>query len=292
MTAAGPFAEGDLALLVDSRGREYLLTLGTGQVYHSHFGAIAHDDILGRDQGARVKSAKGRAVIAIKPTLTDYVMNMPRHSQIIYPKDAAAILFYGDIYPGSTVLEAGMGSAGLTLALLRAVGPEGKVISYETREDPLKGGVRNVARYLGETPNHILRERDVYEGIDEDEPIDRIILDVPEPWRVLESAGEKLRPGGILIVYLPTVLQVHRVHMDLDAHPAFEMAETFEIMQRPWHFAGSSARPDHRMVAHTGFITRTVLCEPRPKRRPQNEDPADVDEATDDDGEAERIDDE
>ena len=265
---AGPFAEGDLALLIDSRGRQYLITLGAGQAFHSHFGAVPHDEIIGRDQGARVRSASGKTVIALKPTLSDYVMNMPRHSQIIYPKDAAAILFYGDMYPGATVFEAGLGSGALALALLRAVGPAGKLISYETRPDPLVGGPRNVERYLGESPNHTVRERDVYDGIDEDGPIDRIVLDVPEPWRVVPSAGERLRPGGILIVYLPTVLQVHRVHLELGAHPAFELAETFELMQRPWHLSESSARPDHRMVAHTGFITRTVRCEPRAERDP------------------------
>ena len=261
---AGPFAEGDLALLVDSRGRQYLITLAAGQVFHSHFGAVPHDEIIGRNQGARVRSASGKTVIALKPSLSDYVMNMPRHSQIIYPKDTGAILFYGDVYPGATVLEAGLGSGALALALLRAVGPAGKLISYENRPAPLAGGPRNVERYLGDTPNHTVRERDVYDGIDEDGPLDRIILDVPEPWRVVESAGERLRPGGILIVYLPTVLQVHRVHLELDAHPAFEMAETFELLQRPWHVSESSARPDHRMVAHTGFITRAVRCEPRP----------------------------
>ena len=149
---AGPFAEGDLALLIDSRGRQYLITLGAGQVFHSHFGAVPHDEIIGRDQGARVRSASGKMVIALKPSLSDYVMNMPRHSQIIYPKDAAAILFYGDMYPGATVFEAGLGSGALALALLRAVGPAGKLISYETRPDPLAGGPRNVERYLGESP--------------------------------------------------------------------------------------------------------------------------------------------
>ena len=167
---AGPFAEGDLALLIDSRGRQYLITLGAGQVFHSHFGAVPHDEVIGRDQGARVRSASGKMVIALKPSLSDYVMNMPRHSQIIYPKDAAAILFYGDMYPGATVFEAGLGSGALALALLRAVGPAGKLISYETRPDPLAGGPRNVERYLGESPNHTVRERDVYEGIDEDGP--------------------------------------------------------------------------------------------------------------------------
>ena len=139
---AGPFAEGDLALLVDSRGRQYLITLGAGQVFHSHFGAVPHDEIIGRDQGARVRSASGKTVIALKPSLSDYVMNMPRHSQIIYPKDTGAVLFYGDVYPGATVLEAGLGSGALALALLRAVGPGGKLISYENRPAPLAGGPR------------------------------------------------------------------------------------------------------------------------------------------------------
>lgn len=267
MSERDAFLEGDLALLVDSRGRQYLMTLGPGQVFHSHFGTVAHDEIIGSNQGSRIKSASGKEVIALKPTLADYVMNMPRHSQIIYPKDVAAILHYGDVYPGATIFEAGLGSGGLALALLRAVGSEGKVISYENRDDPLKGGPRNLLRYLRQTPNHVLRERDVYQGIDEDEVIDRVILDVPEPWRVLDSASDKLRHGGILIVYLPTVLQVYQVHQDLERHSAFEMYETFELMQRPWHFSASSARPDHRMVAHTGFITKAVRCEPRAQRR-------------------------
>ena len=262
---AGPFAEGDLALLVDSRGRQYLITLSARARSSTATSApfpTTRSSAAIRARGCAASS--GKTVIALKPSLSDYVMNMPRHSQIIYPKDTGAILFYGDVYPGATVLEAGLGSGALALALLRAVGPGGKLISYENRPAPLAGGPRNVERYLGDTPNHTVRERDVYDGIDEDAPLDRIILDVPEPWRVVESAGERLRPGGILIVYLPTVLQVHRVHLELDAHPAFEMAETFELLQRPWHVSESSARPDHRMVAHTGFITRAVRCEPRP----------------------------
>jgi tRNA (adenine57-N1/adenine58-N1)-methyltransferase len=169
-----------------------------------------------------------------------------------------------DIFPGATVLEAGMGSGALTMALLRAVGREGQVISYEIREDMLKRAIKNITPVLPNRPNHTIRLDDIYNGIAENE-IDRIILDLPEPWRAVPHVAQALVPGGILLCFLPTVLQVHRLVETLDSSPFFDIINTLETFQRPWHVTKQSMRPEHRMVAHTGFLTTARLCSPNKK---------------------------
>ncbi len=262
-----PFAEGDLVLLIDARDRRYVRTLGRGKVVDTHLGRLPHEEIIGRDEGSRLRTHMGHRLIALRPTLVDYVMHMPRKSNIIYPKEMGPILVYGDIFPGATVLEAGIGSGALTLALLRAVGPAGRVISYEAREDMAAFALRNVRAYLPGAENHVLHVADVCLGIEERE-LDRVVLDLPEPWAALPALAEAMRPGGILLAYVPTVLQVHRLHEALAADSRFELAESFEVLHRSWHLGPTSARPSHRMVGHTGFLTRAVLCEPRAPSEP------------------------
>ncbi|MCS7206961.1 MAG: tRNA (adenine-N1)-methyltransferase [Dehalococcoidia bacterium] len=254
------FRPGDQVLLVDRKDRRYLFTLVPGHTFHTHLGALPHDTILGQAPGARI-TAGGHTFLALRPTLADYIQELPRVTQIIYPKDLGAILVYGDIFPGARVLEAGLGSGALTLALLRAVGPQGCVISYEVRRDYIPRARQNVQALFPEPSNWVIREADVYAGI-ADRGLDRIILDVPEPWRAVPHAAPALLPGGILLCWLPTVLQVHRLCMALEAHPEFDLVETFEVLLRPWHMSPVSARPVHRMVAHTGFITTARRCAP------------------------------
>jgi tRNA (adenine57-N1/adenine58-N1)-methyltransferase len=185
---------------------------------------------------------------------------MPRGAQVIYPKDIGPILMLADIFPGAQVLESGVGSGALTSALLRAIGPTGRVTGYEIRDDFAQRAIRNVHGFLGADVPLDVEVRDVYEGIDERD-LDRVILDLPEPWRVVKHAIEALRPGGILCAYLPTILQVGRLREEIAAAP-FGMVDTLEVLQRGWHVEGQSIRPDHRMVAHTGFLTVARLLVP------------------------------
>ena len=272
----GEFRAGDLALLIDRKRRRYLIRLELDGAFHTHMGILPHGDLIGREAGCRVSIA-GHRLLALRPTLSDYILESPRVTQVIYPKDLGAILVYGDIYPGARVLEAGLGSGALTTALLRAVGPTGHVVSYETRPEQVARALDNIRAAIGETPHHNVRSADVYEGM-LDGDLDRVVLDVPEPWRAVGHAAESLAPGGILLCFLPTVLQVHRLSEELDGHPCFDLVETIEVMVRPWHFSSRSARPQHRMVAHTGFITTARLCaaaegeaRPHPNPLPEGE---------------------
>ena len=247
-------------LLVDSKARRYLITLVEGATFSTHAGVVPHDDLIGRDEGILVRTSHGARLRAVRPTLSDFILKMPRGAQVVYPKDIGPILVLGDIFPGARVLEAGVGSGALSMALLRAVGPEGEVVGYEIREDFAAKAARNVDSFLGTDQPYRVEIRDVYEGIDET-AIDRVVLDLPEPWRVVKHAIGALRPGGILVSYLPTIGQVARLREELDGSP-FGLAQTLEVLQRSWHVEGQSVRPDHRMVAHTGFLTAARLLEP------------------------------
>lgn len=248
------FGDGERVHFIDRKGRHYPLTLRRGKVFQFSGETIPHDDVIGREDGTTVTFSRGSRFIVIKPTLAEYILKMPRGAQVIYPKDIGMILMFGDVYPGAKVVEAGIGSGALTTALLRVVGEKGVVISYEIREDFSKRALDNISTYLGRTDNLILRQRDIYEGIEE-EGIDRVILDLPEPWRVVQHAVKALREGGIYLCYLPTTLQVSRVVESLKEAGVFIQIETTETLVRTWHVEENSVRPDHRMVAHTGFIT-------------------------------------
>jgi tRNA (adenine57-N1/adenine58-N1)-methyltransferase catalytic subunit len=238
---------------VDSKRRRHLVVLAEGGEFHSHAGVLRHDDLIGADEGVTVRTSLGARLVAVRPTLADYILEMPRGAQVIYPKDLGPILVHADVFPGARVLESGVGSGALTMTLLRAVGPHGRVTGYELRDDFAARAQRNVAAVLGDDVPLSVEVRDVYEGIDAD-GLDRVLLDLPEPWRVVPHAEKALLPGGILFAYLPTILQVARLREALDDSP-FGMAQTLEVLQRTWHIDGQSVRPDHRMVAHTGFLT-------------------------------------
>jgi tRNA (adenine57-N1/adenine58-N1)-methyltransferase len=255
-----PLTAGERVLLLDSKQRRQLVTLAEGGEFHSHTGIVRHDDLIGRDEGITVRTTMGARLVVVRPTLGEYVLEMPRGAQVIYPKDLGPILLLADIFPGAKVLESGVGSGALTMTLLRAVGPTGSVVGYELRDDFASRAQRNVAGLLGDDLPLRVEVRDAYDGIDE-EALDRIVLDLPEPWRVVKHAVSALRPGGILLAYLPTIGQVARLREEI-AQSAFGMAQSLEVLHRTWHVDGQSVRPDHRMVAHTGFLTHARLLVP------------------------------
>jgi tRNA (adenine57-N1/adenine58-N1)-methyltransferase catalytic subunit len=255
MSIADRFQDGEQALLIDQRGKRHLLLLRKGDTFHSDRGWILHDTIIGQPDGSWVRTSKGMRYLALRPTLSEYVLDMPRGAQVIYPKDLAMVMFWADIFPGARVLEAGMGSGALTLALLRAVGPEGKVISYEQREDFARRALANIHLRMGEVTNLAVRLRPVEEGLVEEEPVDRAVFDLPEPWLLVEPVARVLRSGGIFLSYVPTIIQSHQLSEALRRHPGYALLETFETLFRPWNIEGTSVRPFHRMVAHTGFLT-------------------------------------
>ena len=256
----GPLVAGDRVLLVDSKRRRHLVVLIEGGEFHSHAGVMRPDDLIGADEGSTVRTSLGARLTAVRPTLSDYILEMPRGAQVIYPKDLGPILMHADIFPGARILESGVGSGALTTTLLRAVGPQGHVLGYEIRDDFAARAQRNVENYLGPDQPLDVEVRDVYEGIEVD-GLDRIVLDLPEPWRVVPHAEKALLRGGILLAYLPTILQVARLREALEDSP-FGMAQSLEVLQRTWHIEGQSVRPDHRMVAHTGFLTHARLMSP------------------------------
>jgi tRNA (adenine57-N1/adenine58-N1)-methyltransferase len=254
--AGRPFAVGDRVLLLDSKGRRYLVTLAAGAEFHTHAGPLAHDSLLGRHEGITVRSTRGSRFIAVRPTLAEVVLKMPRGAQVIYPKDLGPILMMADIFPGARVLEAGVGSGALSMTALRA---GAHIVGYELRQDFANRARSNVVEFLGAEveSRYRIEVRDVYDGIDEC-GLDRILLDLPEPWRVVKAAEAALVPGGILLSYLPSIVQVAQLREALD-HSGFGMVESIEVLQRSWHVEGLSVRPDHRMVGHTGFLTAARL---------------------------------
>jgi len=258
--------DGEQILLIDQRGRRHLFMLRKGETFHSDRGWVTHDTIIGQPDGSWVRTSKGTRYVVLRPTLAEYVLDMPRGAQVIYPKDLAMVMFWADIFPGARVLEAGMGSGALTLALLRAVGPAGKVISYEQREDFARRALANIQLRMGEVNNLAVRLRPVEEGLPEEETVDRAVFDLPEPWHLVDPVARVLRSGGIFLSYVPTIIQSHQLSEALRRHPGYTLVETFETLFRPWNIENTSVRPFHRMVAHTGFITvaRRVVPEDAP----------------------------
>lgn len=262
-----PFAPGDPCLLVDARGRTYLIELEPDRDFQYHRGSLAHADIIGSDDGSRHTSSLGSELLALRPRLADYTEKMGRAATIVYPKDAAAILMWADIGPGHVVVEAGTGSGGLTMSLARAVAPGGRVISYEIRGDHAARGKRLIEGYFGSIPSHVTLEAGpVEEGIAEHRP-DRVVLDLPEPWHSVEPAARHLTAGGIFCCYLPTVPQVQTVREAISRSGTFDAVSTFEVLVREWVVGGRSVRPSHRMVGHTGFITVAKKVSPRERSR-------------------------
>lgn len=249
-------SEGDLVQLVDNKGRRYQGELTAGKEFHFHSGIIGHDELIGLPEGTTVRSSRNQPFLVLRPTLSEFVLKMPRGAQVIYPKDLGPILMLADIGAGMSVLESGVGSGALSMAMLR-FGAD--ITGYEIREDFASRAQANVERFLGPEAmqRYSVELRDCYEGIDlrgDGSGYDRVVLDLPEPWQVVPHAAVALRPGGILCAYTPSIMQVSQLRESLESN-GFFAPETIEVLNRSWKVEGAAVRPDHRMVAHTGFLT-------------------------------------
>jgi tRNA (adenine57-N1/adenine58-N1)-methyltransferase len=284
--ASGPFRAGDRVQLTGPKGRLHTITLEPGKVFHSHKGFIAHDDLIGLPDGSVVANAVGVEYLALRPLLSDFVMSMPRGAAIVYPKDAAQILAQADVFPGATVVEAGVGSGALSLWLLRAIGPEGRLLSFERREEFASVARGNVGTFHGEDPaNWSITLGDLAETLPQqaaDASVDRVVLDMLAPWECIDVVSAALKPGGVVLCYIATVTQLSRVAEAIRATGAYTEPQANETMVRGWHVQGLAVRPDHRMIAHTGFLLTarrlapgTVL--PELKRRPSKTEFSDED---------------
>jgi tRNA (adenine57-N1/adenine58-N1)-methyltransferase len=246
---------GEVVILHDRAGRRYQVRLAAGATFSLHSGALAHDDLIDRPEGTVVTTRMGSRLLALRPTFAEQVTDRKRRAQPIYPKDLGAIVMRADLHPGAFVVEAGTGTGALTLAALRAVGPSGRVTSYEVREDFHRAAQAAVEDSLGAAPPNLeLKVGDVYEGISE-RGVDRVLLDLPEPWQAVAHVAEALRPGGLVFAHCPNVSQVQRFCDALRDRGGFGLLATVEVLERHWTVRGRSLRPAHRMVAHTGFLT-------------------------------------
>ncbi len=269
----GPLEAGERVTLTDSKGRRKSLMLKEGATWHTTKGAVSHDELIGGPEGVTVKSIGGMQYLVLRPLLSEYMVAMPREAAVIYPKDAAQILMWADIFPGARVLEAGVGSGALTMALLRAIGPEGQLHSYERREQFAEVARKNVEFFIdGQHPAWQLTVGDLVEEI-RDDRLDRVILDMLAPWECIEAVGERLEPGGVVCCYVATATQLGRVTDTFRAHGGFTEPHATETTVRDWHAEGLAIRPGHGTSAHTGFlvISRRLapgVSAPMRKRRP------------------------
>ncbi|WP_422114528.1 tRNA (adenine-N1)-methyltransferase [Brachybacterium sp. UNK5269] len=252
----GPLAAGDKVQLADAKNRLHTITLKPGGEFHTHRGVLRHEQLLGAEDGVVVEDTRGTRYQALRPLYADYMLSMPRGAAIIYPKDSAQILMWGDIFPGARVLEAGVGSGGLTTALLRAVGPEGRVHSIERREDFAEVARENVETYFGGPhPSWELSIGDFQDVAPTLAPaVDRVVLDMLAPWECVDAAADVLVSGGVFLAYVATVTQLSRTAEALRDHGEFTEPYAWESFVRPWHLEGLAVRPEHRMNAHTGFL--------------------------------------
>lgn len=265
---------GDRVQLSDTKGKLHTVTLETGKQFHTHKGAIAHDDLIGRPEGVVVMSTGGVAYLALRPLLSDFVLSMPRGATVIYPKDAAQIVVMADIYPGARVLEAGLGSGALTCSLLRAVGEHGHVHSYERREDFAEVAEQNLATFFGVVPpTWKVTVGDLVEVISDDQ-VDRAVLDMLAPWECVDAVADVLRPGGVVCVYVATTTQLSSVVETLREHSGFTEPAASETLVRTWHVEGLAVRPDHRMIGHTGFLVTSRRLAPGVSAPPRRRRPA------------------
>ena len=249
----GSLNYGDLVLLIDSKDRRYLLTLEVDKEFHTHSGYLSHNDLVKSKEGEQVKLSSGKTYLLVRPTMSDVILKMPRAAQIIYPKDIGHILLAADIFPGVKVLESGIGSGALSIAMIRA---GAQIFGYEVREDFANRAEKNVVNFLGKGAllNYQILIKDIYEGIDHSD-FERVVLDLPEPWKTVPHLPTCMVPGGILVAYTPSITQATRLRESLNSTD-FVMQETFEVSRRTWHIEGQAVRPEHRMVGHTGFITQ------------------------------------
>lgn len=275
MPYSGPFYYGDRVQLTDAKRRHYTVVLEEGGEFHSHKGIIRHDEIVGMDEGSVVRSTLGSDFLLFRHLMVDHVLSMPRGAAVIYPKDSAQILVEGDIFMGARVLEAGAGSGALSMTLLRAVGPEGHVFSYEVRDDHLEYAVDNVKEYFGKQPEWWSPRLGDLADVTVEElggPVDRVILDMLEPWEHLEKVRDILIPGGVFMTYVATVPQLMKVMEGIRELQCFTEPKAWESLVREWKVEGLATRPEHRMNAHTAFLiwTRRLadgVTPPRPQRR-------------------------
>jgi tRNA (adenine57-N1/adenine58-N1)-methyltransferase catalytic subunit len=267
--ASSTFRPGDRVQLTDPKGRMHTVVLEPGREFHTHRGVVAHDDLIGRPDGSVVTSSGGTAYLALRPLLADYVLGMPRGAQVIYPKDAAQIVAMGDVFPGAKVLEAGAGSGALTCWLLRAVGPTGRLYSYEQRADFADVARRNVEAFARGVPdNWFLAVDDVAACTERD--FDRIVLDMLTPWKQLDLVERALVPGGVFVGYVATTPQLSELVEALRGRGGFTEPRAWETLVRDWHADGLAVRPDHRMIAHTAFLVTARRLAPgvtAPSRR-------------------------
>lgn len=249
-----PLAAGELVMLIDRKKRRYLTTLVEDGEFHSHAGALPHAEMIGEPEGREFRSGKGAAYLVVRPTLADFILKMKRGAQVIYPKDLGPILMHADIFPGARVLESGLGSGALSMTLLRA---GANITGYEVRDDFAAHAQANVTEFMGEEvlERYDVHVRSAYEPFEHSD-FDRIVLDLPEPWSVVPHAVDALASGGIILAYTPSIIQATTFRAALTKH-GFGMAETIEVLNRGWHIEPehNAVRPDHRMVAHTGFLT-------------------------------------
>ena len=270
----GIMAEGDWVRLMDAKGRKHNLKLEVGAEFSTKKGQIRHDDLIGRPEGIIVTSSMDGEYQVFRPLLHEYVVSMPRGAAIIYPKDAAQIITMADIFPGARVVEAGAGSGSLTAYLLRAIGPGGLLASYEIREEFADTAKRNIDQLIGsEHPAWKLVVGDVREEIEETD-IDRLILDMVDPWTCIDMAEERLIPGGILCAYVATTTQLSLFVETVRNNGGFTEPSAWETMQRDWHLEGLAVRPDHKMIGHTAFLVTARRMAPGEKSLGKSRRPA------------------
>ena len=262
MSRDGFFKAGDRVQLTDPKGKLYTFTITPGKEWHTHKGWITHDDLIGLPEGSVVSTTAGLKFTAFIPLLSDFVLSMPRGATIVYPKDAAMIVGFADIYPGAHVLEAGVGSGALTLSLLRAVGDSGTVHSVERREDFAANARSNIETYFGVIPENW--KLDVGSVQDQEFPkqFDRVILDMLAPWECIEMAAKVLRPGGVFLAYVATTTQLSATAEALKNDGHFTEPESSETIVRGWHHEGLAVRPQQRMIGHTGFLIQSRRMAP------------------------------
>lgn len=257
-TRRGPLRAGERVQLTDERGKLHTISLLVGESFHTQHGVLHHDDIIGGPEGVVIQNTHGFEYQVLRPLISDYVLSMPRGATVVYPKDTGPIIHMADIFPGARVIEAGVGSGGLSIALLRAVGDHGKLFAYERREDFAQIAESNVRTFFGqEHPAFSISLGDVQkQALEEHEPgsIDRVVLDMLAPWETIDTVATLLAPGGVWLNYVATVTQLSRLHEAIREDGRFTAAEASETMLRGWHLDGLAVRPQHRMVGHTGFL--------------------------------------
>jgi tRNA (adenine57-N1/adenine58-N1)-methyltransferase len=258
----GYFKAGDRIQLTDPKGKLYSFTITPGKEWHTHKGWITHDDLIGIPEGSVVSTTAGLKFTAFVPLLADYVLSMPRGATIVYPKDAAMIVGSADIYPGSRVLEAGVGSGALSISLLRAVGSGGYLHSIERREDFAANARENVTNYFGESPENWRLDVDSFQDFPHADLFDRVVLDMLAPWECVATSAQVLRPGGVFLAYVATTTQLSATAEALKEDGRFTEPESSETLVRGWHHEGLAVRPQQRMIGHTGFIIQSRRMAP------------------------------